>query len=205
MGKTERIYAVLILAAGGATRMGRPKQLLPWKQTTLLGQVIAHAKGLEHVDIHVVLGAQAAKIREAMPVSGIDFVVHSGWQLGLGSSIAIGVRHICQKNPDCKAVLLLLGDQPFLDTVYLRSLVSTFQKSSKGIVATGYGNTPGVPAIFDQMYFKDLMCIQGDVGAKSILKEHSGEVVLLNADGRTTDVDTLVEYERLKSKFNGIS
>lgn len=198
--KSEKKIAILILAAGEASRMGTPKQLLPWKNTTLLGQVIENAKSTKQGNVFVVLGAYAAEIRKQFSVKDVSYVIHKDWKKGLGSSIAAGVQHIVSYNPGYKAVLLLLGDQPFVDAAYLELLISTFRKSDEGIVATGYGQKTGVPAIFDQVYFNRLTSLGGDIGAKHILEERSTEVVSLNANGLTTDVDTMTEYERLKDE-----
>ena len=198
--KNEKRIAVLVLAAGEASRMGTPKQLLPWKDTTLLGQVIENAKSIKEGNVFVVLGAYAAEIREKLSPKDIRYVIHEDWQMGLGSSIAAGVRHIVSHNPDCKAVLLLLGDQPFVDAPYMELLITTFHKSNKGIVATTYGNRTGVPAIFGQTFFDRLTHLKGDIGARYILEKYSAEVTSLNADGLTLDLDTIADYERLKDE-----
>ncbi|MEM9141678.1 MAG: nucleotidyltransferase family protein [Bacteroidota bacterium] len=198
MEKSRKPYAVLILAAGEARRMGTPKQLLPWRDTTLLGQVIAHAHQVKDADLYVVLGAHAKIIQRQIAPIDFSCIVNSKWHKGLGSSIASGIQYICNEHPRCQGILLLLGDQPFLNGAHLQQMIRMYKKTSKKIIATAYGKQMGVPALFHPLYFRDLGRLSGNEGAKHILEAHATDVLCLDAQDLTMDVDTPAEYKRLK-------
>ena len=102
---------ILILAAGSSTRMGQPKQLLPWKNSTLLGNTIETAKALTK-NILVVLGAHAELIEEKLP-KDVNRIINIGWNSGMGSSIALGVQQL-ERALGPERILILLVDQPLI-------------------------------------------------------------------------------------------
>lgn len=188
---------VLILAAGASKRMGSPKQLLAWKNTTLLGNAIKTAKASKAADVYVVLGANASAIRAEISKAETSAISNKDWQIGMGTSIAAGINYFIEENKSYTAVLILLCDQPLISTAYLDAMIKNFKEKDKGIVATKYGNGAGVPAIFDQKYFKVLMALKGDKGAKKILEHHSTDLLLLDPEGMELDLDTADDYNAL--------
>ena len=193
--------AVLILAAGASKRMGSPKQLLAWKNTTLLGNAVETAKASKAADIYVVLGANASAIGMAISKAGISAIANKDWQIGMGTSIAAGINYFIDENKSYQAVLILLCDQPLISTAYLDAMINNFEARDKGIVATKYGNKAGVPALFDQKYFKVLKALKGDKGAKRILERHSTDLLLLDAAGMEVDLDTGEDYNALLQRL----
>ena len=192
--------AILILAAGASSRMGTPKQLLPWKDTTLLGQVIRTAKSSGVKDVYVVLGANRDKIRPITSRQNITVIQNKVWQEGLGSSIASGIEYFVRQNKAYVAVLVLLCDQPLISSEYLNLLIQTFIKTKKGIVATNYGTKAGVPAIFGKKYFNALMELNGDMGAKKLIEKNGEDAIVLESGENLTDLDTKIAYENLLNK-----
>ena len=199
MADTKKNIAVLILAAGSSSRMGRPKQLLPWKDTTLLGNILKKAKLSFPMEIVVVLGAYAERIKLEIQEDESVILVNKKWESGLGGSLALGTRYILEKKKAIDGVLVLLGDQPFVDENFIETMIKTFYSNKKGIVATSYGKKVGVPALFSRDYFDLLTDIDGDSGAKLLLQEHENDVIPLSAGNVTLDIDTQQDYEQLKS------
>lgn len=193
--KSKHNIAVLILAAGSASRMGQPKQLLPWKNTTLLGHTIALALKVSK-NIGVVVGANAQEVIEKIP-NGIYIINNPIWQSGMGTSISTGVGALAKKYKP-ERLLILLVDQPLIDTVFLNKLLSYH---SKLIVATQYPRSIGVPAVFPKSYFLQLQNLQADFGARHILKALQEEVVSVPAAQVTADIDTPETYHELFSKY----
>lgn len=189
--------AVLILAAGSSSRMGVPKQLLPWKGTFLLNNAINNAIQLKHAKTYVVLGANYEQIKSAIKRDDIEVIYNKQWKNGLGSSIAFGVNHIKNQNQfDC--VLIILADQPLIDTNYLSKLVGSFQIKKNQIIASNYGNKKvGVPALFDKSYLDELSNLDVDKGAKQIIEKHIESVNILYAEHLIADIDTKEDYEQL--------
>lgn len=191
--------AIVILAAGASTRMeGGIKQLLPWRNTTLLGNAIQNGTASTADDVITVLGAHSKMIRDRIKENGFSFIENRNWQSGLGNSIAFGVRHFLDTNNLYDGILIMLADQPLIDVNYLNDMMTAFQDSEKGIVATDYGNRRGVPAIFGTAYFSELCKLNTDYGAKDILKRYNHDVLPIHPDGKEVDVDTVSDYHKLK-------
>lgn len=193
--KTSNKIAILILAAGTSTRMGTPKQLLPWKGTTLLGNIIKNALAVSATNVFVVLGAYAKKIKIGVDTGNIVFIDNPNYKSGLGSSLACGIEYLIKHDHEYQAALILLCDQPLLDSAYLDSIVTAFYKGGKGIVATAYGNRAGVPAIFDRKYFSELKTLNNDFGAKKILERHNEDLLTIKPMGKEQDLDTIEDYK----------
>ncbi|MBT8289854.1 MAG: nucleotidyltransferase family protein [Muriicola sp.] len=191
--------ATLILAAGSSSRMGRTKQLLPWGNSTLLGNAVstAHESGLE--EVLVVLGAKANTIKATLDSMPCQFTVNSDWEEGLGSSIRTGVSHILSSASFPDGILIMLADQPFVNADYLKKLIYHFENGDGGIICSNYGKKLGVPAIFGRKYFTKLQGLGGDEGAGGIIKTHRGDSYSLDAGNIVMDLDTHEDYISLKS------
>ncbi len=188
--------AVLILAAGASTRMeGGPKQLLPWKNTTLLGHSIEQAKKISDF-VFVVLGAHADKIKEIIP-NDVEIINNPNWEYGMGTSISAGIKHLLNStNSDISGLLIMLADQPFLDAPYLSQLKAEFDKGTHKIAATSYGKKLGVPAMFHPSLFLELSKLNQDVGARHIIEKYKSDTIPIFPNGKQIDIDTENEYRQ---------
>lgn len=193
---------ILILAAGSSSRMGKIKQLLPWKDSTLLEHSIKIAKLSKASEVLVVLGSNAKLIKENIKTDNVSFLENTNWELGLGTSISCGVNFLMHNNKDTDAILVLLADQALIDTEYLNEMIDRFTSNKIDLIATRYGDKIGVPALFKQIYFTDLQNLDGDQGAQLLLKKFEDKVVSMNPVGKTFDVDTLVDYNKLLRMYD---
>lgn len=187
--------AVLILAAGSSSRMGRPKQLLTWKGGTLLGHSIKVAQVLTQ-NFVVVLGAHEKQISPLVPKKHVT--VNSGWKIGIGSSIAHGVQFLEAKY-EPHAVLIQLVDQPLLKLAHYKNLIHKHRANPSKIVCTAYTSRNGVPAIFPKRYFEELKRLNADFGARKFLNGIQHDILSLQPIGRLTDLDTPEDYDFLLS------
>jgi molybdenum cofactor cytidylyltransferase len=189
--------AILILAAGESSRMGTPKQLLKWKNTTLIGHAIATAQKAKASTI-TVLGANYEVIKAKINHDKVEILKNDNWELGLGNSIAFGVNNILKRDTNFDAILVMLADQPLIDSAYLNNMLEKYKKGMSQIIATSYkSKKQGVPVLFDAIYFKELSKLNDDKGAKVIIQKYSKNVSAINADNLVSDIDTLEDYERL--------
>ncbi|GGD38974.1 nucleotidyltransferase family protein [Muriicola marianensis] len=186
--------ALLLLAAGASRRMGRPKQLLPWKDTTLLNHAIQTALSCNSDDVIVILGSEAETIQKNLKKGNYKILVHKEWDKGLGSTIGKGVTYLEASDPTTHAVLIMLGDQPLLGSDHLNALIDRFKKEGKGIIATDYGAKLGVPAVFSREYFAELARLQGDSGAGKLIASHADSVIGIPGGRRTADLDSPEDY-----------
>ena len=190
--------AIVILAAGASKRMGKPKQLLKWGEGTLICHSIKIASEVNPKNIYIVLGAHFEFIKNNIETSNVTILNNIHWEKGLGTSIACAVEHLQNSKSNVDGVLITLCDQPLITSDFLKLLVSKFQSGKNQIIATSYGNEkPGVPALFDKIYFNELMALSDDQGAKAILKKYENQVVSVLPPEKNVDLDTKEDYTNL--------
>ncbi len=200
MQKNQNI-AIIILAAGSSSRMNEHvKQILPWKQTTLLGNAIAQANAVKYADVYVVLGAHKEIIQRNMQLEKTSIIFNENWKDGIGSSIASGVNHFSTYKINYDAVLVSLADQPLVDTNYLNLLLTKWQSNRNKIIATKYANHAGVPAIFNKNYFSTLQTLNKDIGAKEIISANLKKLMVINPNGKEIDIDLWETYQKMLQK-----
>jgi molybdenum cofactor cytidylyltransferase len=191
--------AVIVLAAGKSSRMKMPKQLVKIGNNFLLEFVLSKAKAINKNHVYCVLGANDARIRREISSPNVHFIYNATFNEGLSSSIVTGISKI-ELQPDYKAVLILLGDQPAIEKEYLNAMIALFSEDNSKIIATNYGVKLGVPAIFPQSYFSKLKNISGDFGAKEILHKNS-DVSTLNKQTNFIDIDTAKDLQDFKNSI----
>jgi len=193
--------AILILAAGESKRMNGIKQLLPWKNTTLLGNAIEQALQSKGDAVYVVLGANANQITPTIAHYNIQTIENKNWKNGIGNSIAAGVQYLKENQVHYDAILITLADQPMINAAYYNMLIDAYSQKVAKIIASETNNLPSVPAIFDALYFEQLSQLDQDKGAKEILLAAQKEVYRLPANANLIDIDTTSDYEELYNNF----
>ena len=187
---------IIILAAGASRRMGQPKQLLPYQGKPLIEQVTAVAIHSACEPIVVVLGAYASIIEPKLSHLNIRIACNEKWSTGMASSLQCGLSQIQAITSQLDAVIVMLGDQPFVSTSLIQQLVSSYRSNNFLIVASQYNNIVGVPALFDRALFPELGKIEGDVGAKSIIRRYHSQVLSIPFAEAAIDIDTPENWKR---------
>ena len=187
--------AILILAAGKSSRMGRPKQLLLWKGQALLRHVAEVALSVPQASVHVVLGANQELVAASLNGLPLKLCHNDCWHEGMGSSVRAGVRAVLNEQPATAAVLILLCDQPLITTELLQEMIRRHQEGAE-IVAASYRETLGVPALFGASLYSELLALQGDQGAKKIIQRHQEQAAVVPFPEAGLDLDTLEDYEQ---------
>jgi molybdenum cofactor cytidylyltransferase len=188
----------IVLAAGGSARFGKPKQLSIFRGETFVRRIVAAANEPECAPIVVVVGRDAAQITSELAGLRVSTAVNRNWSNGLGSSIAVGVKHAVGIAPNLDAAILLTCDQPFVDAAALRQLIELHLENGKTIVASAYAESLGIPALFGRSCFGDLLQLRGDRGAKGIILARQHDVARLNFPAAAIDIDTAADYEKLR-------
>ncbi|TYA92110.1 nucleotidyltransferase family protein [Seonamhaeicola marinus] len=191
--------SIIILAAGAASRMGKPKQLLPFKNSTLLEHSISQALNSKIKEVYCILGANSENIKKTVSSSQITFIDNPKWKEGLSTSIVKGINYLETLEKTFDAVLIMLCDQPFINAHYIDLLMDTFAKNPKSIIASNYGGKHGVPAIFPKKTFQYLAKLEGDKGAKEVLNNGFFNVISVTPKSKEVlkDIDTPEDYESL--------
>lgn len=190
---------VLILAAGGSTRLGRPKQLVKLGGRPALHIVLANAVSLAGNAVTVVLGAHASELSQLFAHSPASMIVNRDWEEGLASSLRCGVAAL---PPGCEAAMIVLGDQVAVTADDLRRLAEAWRGDESRIAASAYGQQIGVPAIFPYWCFSGLMELRGDRGARGILERHRERLTRVAMPNAAVDLDTPEDLAALTARFN---
>ena len=194
MLNNNKIVAV-ILAAGASTRMGEPKQLLPWRSTTLLNHCINEVIQANIVETVIVLWAYHEEIKATINQPIVKCLINPNWETGMGSSIALTAEYL--KDKDIDGLLVVLADQPFVNTNFLNKLIKEFTPNKEQIIATTYNTNTGVPIIFDKQYFKELSLLNGKQGAKELIQKHTPKMTKVTPNFNHQDIDTPEAYLKL--------
>ena len=186
----------LILAAGQSSRMGQPKQLLPFRGTILLDWVMAQAQAASALDeVIVVLGRAADEIRPRLRVTCAQVVINPVFTEGCSASYKTGMATL---NPRAEAVMVLLGDQPGVESAVIDQVAKDWRQKGGTIGLTSYHGRQGHPMVFARALFDQLRQLQGDKAAWKILDAHPEWVRHIEVNRPfPEDVDTLQDYQTL--------
>ena len=189
--QAETFITGLVLGAGGSSRLGRPKQLLPYGERTLLGHTLDTARRCGLNQIVVPIGGAADEVRERVDLSGADVVVNPGYGQGCSSSIAAALETV---DPRCEILVLMLGDQPGVTPATVRALIDG--RGDAPLAVCRYDDGRGHPLAFDRRIFPQLADLHGDKGVWRLLDERADEVVEVRIAGNVPlDVDTPEDYQ----------
>ena len=186
---------LILLAAGNSSRLGSPKQLLPYSGTTLLQHAMRAASASKCAPLLLVLGANADSIYQGIDAGRFAFCVNDRWSEGMASSIRYGLEQIRRLRTDLDGVLIMGCDQPFISSKVIDDLLERFESLEHLVVASKYGQTIGIPAVFHESLFPDLNEISGDKGAKSVIHKYDEHVSYVDFPRGEVDIDTGADYE----------
>jgi len=186
----------VVLAAGGSTRMGRPKQLAELDGRPLLAYALAAAAeaGLDRVV--VALGGAATEVLDRVALGRAEPLVVEGWAAGMGHVLASA---LARAGDDWGAVVVLLGDQPLVGGRAMARVVEAWRAGAGPVVTATYGGRPGHPKLFDRRLLPDLLRLGGDAGARDLVAAHPEWVhrVEVGDLGSDADVDVEADLERV--------
>jgi molybdenum cofactor cytidylyltransferase len=177
--------------------MGSPKQTLRFRSESLLRRAAVAALEAGCYPVIVVTGAHAELSRREL--EGIDAreVLNPLWETGMASSIRAGVEGLLSADAGVDAAVLLLCDQPHVTAEVISRLVGAHRATGSNVVASTYGGSFGVPALFSRALFDELVRLEGAAGAKQVIKRHAAETHFLPFPGGEVDVDTPDDFTRL--------
>lgn len=189
MSERDAAVAAVVLAAGASTRLGSPKQLIEIEGESLLRRTVRLAVEAGCAPVFAVLGYEAERMRGELNDLDATSVVNRGWAEGMGSSLRCGMEAVCALEPQPAGVLLLVCDQPKLTTEHLRAVIAGLEGQEARIAASQYGGRVGVPAAFGRAFFAELLDVQGDRGAREVLRRHAEVVRAISWPDGELDVD----------------
>ena len=190
--------AMVLLAAGGSTRMGSPKQLLAYRGKPLIRHVAETAIESGCQPVMVVLGSHAKEVQGAL--NGMDVVVveNTEWEKGIGTSVRAGIAGA--EIMGSEGAIVALADQPLVTAEVLRRLVEEHEETGRPIVASEYDGTVGVPAFFTRAMFPKLMALLPSEGCQAVILANLEQSIRIQCPEAETDLDTPEDYQAADGK-----
>jgi molybdenum cofactor cytidylyltransferase len=196
------MIAAIVLAAGLSRRMGRPKLSLPWRETTVIGQVVAvlSAAGVE--EILVVTGGARQEIEAALSDTSARLVFNPRYQASeMIDSLQVGLAQLSQS---VEATLVALGDQPQIQLPVVQAVLSAYTQANAQcparLVVPSYKMKRGHPWLVDRSLWAELGQICPPETLRDFLERHAAEICYLpvSTDTILRDLDTPDDYAREK-------
>jgi molybdenum cofactor cytidylyltransferase len=191
--------AAVILAAGQSRRLGHPKQLVLFRGEALVHRAARAAveAGLDPVVVVIAPGADA--VRRAVADLPVEVVENPAAEAGMGTSVSLGVTQLRRRGPE-RGVLLIVCDQPLLDAHHLAAIVAARQQTGSPVVASEYGGVKGVPVLVGPEILDEVAALDGDRGARDIVRRDPARVTAVPFPGGAVDVDTAEDLERARRR-----
>jgi len=188
----------IILAAGSASRMGKTKQLLPFKGRPILEHVISNARLSNLYEIIVVLGQSAKKIQHDIDLTSTKTIINNEYIKGQSTSLIKGLEKI---SPLCDAAMFLLADQPLITPVTINTIIKAFENSNLSITIPYYNDIRGNPVIIAKSLFQNLKSLSGDTGPRILFNNFKDSILKVPVQDKAIliDVDTQNDYKKLIS------
>ena len=184
----------IVLGAGRSSRFGSPKQLLPFGETTLLGQAVSNANASSLDDVVVVLGRASEELRGRLHFGRARVVDNTSYGTGCASSLLAGLDAAGQ---GCEAIALLLGDQPGVGPALVDAALEDWRKTRSWASVTRYEGGLGHPFIFSREAFGELRGLHGDKAVWKLIEAYPERVRFVKvAAPLPPDVDTPEDYEK---------
>ena len=186
--------AGVILSAGGSSRFGKPKMLLPWQGKPLIRHVAEKALAAGLSPVVVVVGAVVDPIKQALSDLPVQIFENQYWEKGQSESLQVGVSALPENTG---GAVFMLADQPQISCSILQKLEELHRQTLGPIVAPLVNNTRGNPVLFDRLLFGALKEVTGDAGGRKLFSQYSPKWVTWHDESLLFDVDTEEEYRHL--------
>ncbi len=188
------VWAV-ILAAGESKRMGKPKLLLPFGESTIIGTVVNNTIQSKADKTLVVLGSDEDKVIEKIDDLPVKITVNTNFREGMLSSIQWGFESLPEKT---RAVLVVLGDQPSISSSVINKIIDAYNQTEKGIVLPVYNKKRGHPVLIDMKYRDEVKQLSSDIGMHELIHNHAEDVLEVEVGTQRilNDIDTVEDYNK---------
>jgi molybdenum cofactor cytidylyltransferase len=193
------MIGAVVLAAGESKRMGVPKLLLPYRDTTIIEAVLAGVTASRVDATLVVLGSGRRPIREKVRKFPVSVTVNARFREGMLSSIQKGISSLPRS---FRAALIVLGDQPDISPPVIDALIRAWEKGQKGIVVPAFGGRRGHPLLLDLKYRSEIAGLSPGTGLRGLLAAHPDDLLAVDMPDLAilADIDTPEDYRKAVSR-----
>ena len=194
-GARKPKVACVVLAAGMSIRFDGLKQLAKVKGKTLIQNALDSANKSKADYAYLVLGHGASEIVAKIKPGRMQILLNKDFERGLSTSLKASISNIPE---DCSGVLFMAGDQPFVSTRRLDTMIDLFKMDSRKIVALGSGGEPRNPVVIPRTFFPEILALSGDIGAREIVRRHLDKTKLIDVRDEKVflDIDTRPDLKK---------
>jgi CTP:molybdopterin cytidylyltransferase MocA/branched-subunit amino acid aminotransferase/4-amino-4-deoxychorismate lyase len=192
---SPQITAV-VLAAGASRRMGRHKMLLPWGDTTVIGQVVSTLRAAGVLEPVIVTGRAGQEVQAALQAAPVRWAHNPDYETTeMLQSLQLGIRQIAEQ---AEALLIVLGDQPQIEAEVIRQVMQAFDARRSTLIIPSYQHRRGHPWLVHKSLWAELLSMPADATLRQFLNRHADEIEYLNVDTSSVlmDLDTPEDYEK---------
>jgi molybdenum cofactor cytidylyltransferase len=187
----------VILAAGASTRMGANKMLLPVDGVPMVRRAVRVAREAALTPIVVVVGHEAALVRQALVDDACVFVENPAFTGPTSTSLHAGLQAL---DASVHATFVMLGDMVHTSSAMLRTLLEELLRSNAPLAVSRYGDVLAPPLLFRRALWPELLAWHGEGCGKAVVKVHEHEAAIVDwAEPQLTDIDTPSDYAALDS------
>ena len=189
------MICAIVLAAGRSRRMGAQKLLLPFGGKTVIAHIVDQLLASTIDEVHVVVGCQAKRISRELSSRPVSIVNNSNYKSGMLSSVRCGLGDLPKQ---CRAVLVVLGDQPSITTKLIDKMLQAFAATEKRILVPLYQDKRGHPILFSELYRNEILTHYDNVGLRGLLHAHTDDVfeLTVSTSAVLSDMDCPEDYRR---------
>jgi molybdenum cofactor cytidylyltransferase len=192
------MISAIVLAAGQSKRMGQQKMLMPWGQTTVVGNIVNTLVEARIDDIHVITGGYGTEIKTALEGYNIHFLYNPDFANGeMLTSVQVGLNSV---GDESEAVLIVLGDQPQIELKVVREIIDRYLLTHREIIVPSYQKHRGHPWLVKKLFWQEICALVHPQTLRNFLNAHNETIDYINVDSQSViqDIDTQVDYSRYK-------
>ncbi len=191
------IWAV-VLAAGESRRMGRPKLLLPFGQSTIIETVVQNLMESSLDGILAVLGHRWPDFLDKLKNYAVETTVNPHYKNGMLSSVQWGFQHL---PAEAKAALVVLGDQPGISPRTVDTVIHAYKSAHRGIVLPVHAGSAGHPLLIDLRFRRQVQALDPAVGLRGLLALHPQEILRVEIEALSIlqDIDNEQDYRKARA------
>lgn len=191
---------VVILAAGLSKRMGRPKMLMAWKESTVIQSVVNSYLAAGLMEINVVIGGCRKELESLLKELPVQLIYNPKFENGeMLDSLKIGINSLSK---NIQAAMIALGDQPRIESKDISKVIDGYLNTNSRLIVPSFKMRRGHPWIVEKSLWHGLLNLELPDTLREFLKENSKEIHYIDIDNPSIlmDMDTLEDYERLKNE-----
>jgi molybdenum cofactor cytidylyltransferase len=194
------MIGAVVLAAGRSQRMGQPKLILPWGDTTIIGRVVSVLATAQIDEIVVVTGGAQIAVEKILRDTPARTVFNPDYANGeMSSTLKVGLRAFLEK---VEAALIVLGDQPQIELGVVQSVLEVYRQEAALLVVPSYQMRRGHPWIVARTFWPEIDQISPPKTLRDFLNQHQPETRFVNVNNASIlqDLDMPQDYQRFRPR-----